>query len=50
MRGKEQTAQIPAEHEIEDKETVVVILEGISEVDDKGMIDLWKKYMHELGS
>lgn len=35
-----QTAQIPAEHEIEDKETVVVVLESISEVDDEWMIDL----------
>lgn len=41
-RGEEEgrTAQVTAEHEIEDKEAVVVVLEGISEVDDKGMVDL----------
>lgn len=40
MRGKGRTAQITAEHEVEDKETVLVVLESIAEIDDERMVDL----------
>jgi hypothetical protein len=34
------TAQIPAQHQVQHKETVLVVLESISQVDDEGMVDL----------
>ena len=37
---KGRTTQVTAKHEIENKEAVFVVLEGIAEVDDKGMVDL----------
>lgn len=46
MRGR--TAQITPEHEIEDKETIVVVLESISQIDDKRMVNLWRD-MYETG-
>ena len=34
------TSQIPPEHKVENEETVFVVLESISQVDDEWMVDL----------
>ena len=40
LRHRIRTAQVTSQHEIQHEETVLVVLEGISEVDDERMIDL----------
>jgi hypothetical protein len=39
-KGKEHTTQIAAQHKVEDKETVLVVLESIAQIDDEGVVDL----------
>lgn len=38
--GKELTSQVPSEHQIQDEETVLVVLESITHIHYKRMIDL----------
>ena len=39
--GREElTSQVPSKHQIQDEETIFVILESISQVDDEWMVDL----------
>ena len=39
--GREElTSQVPSKHQIQDEETIFVILESITHVDHKGVIDL----------
>lgn len=37
------TSKITSKHEIKDKEAVFVILEGITQVDDERVVDLYKE-------
>ncbi len=39
-RGSGRTSEVTSQHEIEDKETILIVLERISQVDDKRMVDL----------
>ena len=41
-RGEWLTSQIPPEHKVENEETVFVVLESISQVNNEWMIDLEK--------
>jgi hypothetical protein len=43
------TTQVPTEHEIEDKETILVVLESVSKVDNEWMVNLRqrKSQQHE---
>lgn len=34
------TSKVPTEHKIQNKETILVVLKGISQVDNKGMVNL----------
>ena len=34
------TSEVASEHEVEDEKTVLVVLEGIAQVDDERVIDL----------
>lgn len=38
-RGR-RTAEVTAEHQVEDKEAVLVVLEGVAQIDDKRVVDL----------
>ena len=38
--GSERTSQVPAQHEVEHEETVLVILEGVAKVDNEGVVNL----------
>lgn len=39
-RGSGRTSEVTTQHEIEDKETILIVLERVSQVDDKRMVDL----------
>jgi hypothetical protein len=42
--GREElTTKVTAEHQIEDKVAVLIVLEGIAKVDDEGVVDFLEK-------
>ena len=46
----ELTSKVAAKHEVEDEETVVIILESITEVDQERVVDLRKRLTNKKGA
>lgn len=48
QRRRTPTAEVASEHEVENKEAVLVVLECVAHIDDEGMVDLGRRRSVEI--
>ena len=48
--GRKLTSQVPSKHQVQNKEAVLIVLESVTHIDDKWVIDLRDENGYKLGA